>query len=254
MFRTRFTENILITILIFTFQYANCDVITIVACDTHANNLQTAVRNDLVNIRNEAAKIALYTKLDLKELIFDGDTMEPKTFLSTLRSLKFAKDDIVFFYFSGHGYRTYSKEEANFWPDLFFTKAGEGVDYSQVLQILSSKNPKFLLAIADCCNNYLDDLTAPPVIKQALKPNTTALEKNYKKLFLEMKGSILIASSSVSEYSWSYPKGAVFTLAFIQSLTEETTRKSDPKWQVILNKTTQRIKRHQTPIYLINTF
>lgn len=243
-----------LSLFVFSFFEAQADIIAIIACDTHAHNIENSVSEDLATIRAEAAKIALYTESDLKEIIFDGNNLQPKEFLKTLKGLQFTEGDTVLFYFSGHGFRTYSKDESILWPNLFFSDSGQGIDFAQVLAILGTKKQSLLVAIADCCNNYMDDSAAPPLVKGGVaKQNIETLKKNYKKLFLDTKGSILVASSSVSEYSWCYPKGAVFTLALIQSMHEETLRKSDPDWKTVLDKASYRIKRHQTPFYFINT-
>lgn len=239
---------------LFSFLKLDADIIAIITCDTHAHNIENSVTEDLATIRGEVAKIALYTESDLKEIIFDGNNLQPKEFLKTLKGLQFTEGDTVLFYFSGHGFRTYSKDESILWPNLFFSDSGRGIDFAEVLSILGAKRQGLLVAIADCCNNYMDDSTAPPLVKgEAAKQSVEILKKNYKKLFLETKGSVLVASSSVSEYSWCYPRGAVFTLAFIQSMHEEVLKKSDPDWKTILDKASYRIKRHQTPFYFINT-
>jgi hypothetical protein len=236
----------------FFLQPLQGDIIAIIVCDTHAGNIENAVIMDLNNIRAEAQRIAEYTESDLKEMIFDGASLDPSDFLTTLKSLKFSANDSILFYFSGHGYRTYAKDDKIPWPNLFFSDSGKGIDYTQVLKILTAKNKRLLLAIADCCNNFMDDDIAPPVVKKDIKSkrDIERMKVNYKKLFLE-KGNILVASSDISELSWCYNRGAVFTLALLEILQEEAQHKKSPTWKSILNKTSEKIKKHQTPVYLI---
>lgn len=240
--------------LSFSFiQRSYADVIAIIACDTLAYSIDRAVNNDLNNMREEAQRIAFYTKQNLRELIFDGHQLNSNYFLDTLNSLTFTEHDIVIFYFSGHGYRTHSKGDSVPWPNLFFSISNCGVDYALVLEILASKNQRFLLAIADCCNNFLEEDVAPPVISKKLstKAESSRIAINYKKLFLETEGKILITSSDVSELSWCMMRGALFTLAFLDNIHEETLKRKSPSWESILQNSSKKILKHQTPIYQI---
>jgi len=237
-------------------QTGHTDIIAIFACDTYAQNIEKAVQNDLRNMRDEAQRIAMYTQQDLKELIFDGDSLRPRQFLNTLKSLSFTEDDIVLFYFSGHGYRTHSKSDNIPWPNLFFTRSGYGIDYDQVLDILSAKNQRFLFSIADCCNNFMGQDTAPPVFKKKTmsKAEYSLVKENYKKLFLETRGQILVTSSDVSEFSWCMTRGAIFTLAFLDYIQDETMNATSPSWDSILMNTRSKVLKHQTSYYYIATY
>ena len=169
-----------------------------------------------------------------------------------LNQLSCAEDDVILFYYSGHGYRTASKKD-NPWPSLYFSISGKEVDFHNICQKLAAKKPRFLLAIADCCNNVLPESGAAPLVPlyASSKSQHTRIKHNYRRLFLENNGSLLVASSSVGEYSWCYQKGAVFTLALLDSLKALATAKS-ASWEALLDTTAEAIADHQTPFYLLS--
>lgn len=227
------------------------ELILFLNCDTQASKLENSVFNDLQNIRDEALRISHYTGMQIQEIIFDGSDLEPKSVFKSLKKLKVNSDDVILYFFSGHGYRTPSRGE-NPWPYLYFSKYDHGVDYEKILEILSNKHPKLLLALADCCNNILEERYAPPVYKlSGSKKNEEKIANAYKKLFLETEGEILITSSEIGEFSWCIPKGALFTTAFIDEIRLETGW-SDASWERIILRASYRVKKYQKPFYLIS--
>ncbi len=224
------------------------ELIVCIVCDTYAENISEAISQDFDQIRKEAARISKHTGLDLSEWLITGENLRAKTVLKTLRNLYFQPDDIVLFYYSGHGYRTKSKKTP--WPNLYFSLDKEGVDFEQVISILQKKQPRLLLAIADCCNNIVEEQYAPPLVKGDVMPKSNKwVEKNYRKLFLETKGSILIASSGVDELSWCIARGALYTLGLIDSIKRGTESSKGAEWSLILDRAARSVKRFQTPYY-----
>ena len=104
------------------------ELVLLLNCDTEANNLEESVYSDLQNIRDEALRISHLTGMPIREISFQGYELNVKAVLNSLNSLKIKNDDVLIYYFSGHGYRTPSKKD-NPWPYLFFSKSGFAVDY-----------------------------------------------------------------------------------------------------------------------------
>lgn len=227
------------------------ELVLFLNCDTQAENLEQSVYNDLQNVRSEALRVSQYTGLPIREIAFEGSELNPKTVLNTLKKLKVSHDDVVLYYFSGHGFRTPSKG-SNPWPYLYFSGFDSGVDYDQIMRLLSQKYPRLVITIADCCNNVLEERYAPPVYKFiGSKKKEEKIADAYRKLFLETEGEILITSSEIGEYSWCIPKGALFTLALIDEIKVETG-KDDPSWERILSRASWKVKKYQKPYYTIN--
>lgn len=209
---------------------------TIIICDTHADNIGDSVEADLNRVRAELHRAAYYTKLNVREKLF-VDYQVDANVLSWLQNYPVNQDDVVFLFFSGHGYRTDSKE-GNVWPNLYFTPANRGIDFYQLTQIIKEKHPKLMIAIADCCNNVLPEAYAPQLIKNyslALSYRKPHVKNNYQKLFLHSYGTVIASSSIPGQYSWGTKSGGLFTLALFESLSEEVNSFS-PRWDALFTR------------------
>ncbi|MEM1281956.1 MAG: caspase family protein [Chlamydiota bacterium] len=225
---------------------------TIIICDTYAENIGDSVEADLNRVRAEIHRAAFYTKLNVREKIFI-DYQVDENVLQWLKNYEVSKDDVVFIFFSGHGYRTDSKTD-NTWPNLYFTPVNRGVDFHQLTQIIQNKSPKLMIAIADCCNNVLSEAYAPHLMKAhplALSYHKPNVKNNYEKLFLHSYGSLIASSSTPGEYSWGTKSGGLFTLALFDSLDHEVNS-FNPSWDVLLTRAQKTVLDRevgQTPQY-----
>jgi hypothetical protein len=228
------------------------ELVLFIVCDTMAINIEDSVYHDLENVRQECLRISEFSELPLREIAFTGGGLNPESVFKELKGFSVSPDDLVIFYFSGHGYRTDSKGE-NPWPNLLCSSSRTGIDYGKVVEILLSKQPRFLLAIADCCNHFMSGSFAPPVPDLAIKSfSSEQVRLSYRKLFLESEGAVLVTSSEVGEMSWCIPRGALFTLSLIDSLKIEAESPT-PSWELLLERASLKVKGYQHPFYLIHT-
>ena len=229
------------------------EIKAILLCDTKAQNLEKSVASDLKNWQAELQRISSGTGLPLVLYTFTNEKAG-KPFIAQLKEISIQEDDVVLFYFSGHGYRTNSKN-GNQWPNLYLTSDKIGIDFYAVFESLSAKKPRLLIALSDCCNNVLPEKSAPPVVPihayKHLKP-AAYQQANYKKLFLKTKGTILIGSSTPGEFSWGTQSGGLYTLAFLKFLLEDVSSPKPADWHVILDKAAKQVVGRdlgQTPQY-----
>jgi hypothetical protein len=227
---------------------------TIVVADTTDDSIGDSTAIDLFKMRREFKKVAQYTKMEHNLISISGQEVLPRNVLDSIEPLEFDQDDVVIFYYSGHGYRTESKE-GNPWPNLYFSIVGEGIDLSHIRDLLEEKNPRFLIVMADVCNSFVPDDFAPPLISKLWINGTDEqiIEANYRSLFMETEGTLLISSSEVGEYSWGTNSGGLFTVAFLQNL-QKTVKSSDyPEWEMILDQTAQLISDSQHPQWVFKS-
>ncbi len=224
-------------------------------CDIKAYDIRTSVISDIDFIKSEVGYIASVLELPLKIDLFTEDTLD-ETFPEKINEIKIEEDDIVFFFFSGHGYRTENKED--FFPYLYITDLKKGADFSHIITTLQNKNPRFLLALADCCNNIIPEKFAPPLMdryKCFMSVQNSDIAEYYNTLFLQTKGSILLISASPGELSWASKTGGLFTKALFYSLHQESAYSEVPDWNIILDQACLRIVDRnigQNPFYLLN--
>ncbi len=226
------------------------DLYSILLCDTYAANISESIENDSINMRKEISRIQLYTQMRSIEINFNGLDLFPSDIYEYLSNLQFNPDDVVIFYFTGHGYRTPSKIN-NPWPNLYCSIAGQGIDFREITNLLLEKNPRLLLSLCDCCNNSIPDPVAPDVVSRdwAYKLTESQVKSNYEKLYLETSGLIMIRSSEVGEYSWCNSKGAIYTLALLDSLQYYIRNYKDVYWDTILTGANKKVIKYQKPVY-----
>lgn len=222
--------------------------------DTASTDIGATVAPDLEHMHQQTSTIAKLLHINLEESTFIGPQVNSRQFFHALSSLKIDHDDLVIFYFSGHGYRTKSKDARDPWPNLVFSLEHAGVDFLDVVDIIKEKNPRLVIAIADSCNNYL----APgyiPVVKPAKKRLMRSLklpEANAHFLFIEPVGEILMSAASPGEVAWGTLKGGIFTNALLFSLSQAIDGPQLPDWAQIVLEASDSVLENQTPQNYIN--
>lgn len=243
-------------ILIYFFPCETAEIKAIMLCDIRAKHIEKSVASDLKNVEAALKKISSKSGISLSVKTFSNEYLK-EPFLSHIASLNIEKDDIIFFYFSGHGFRTESKKD-NPWSNLYLSRDQEAIDFKEIVHTLQEKKPKLLIAFSDCCNNVLPEDNAPPLYKiHAHKGQIfiSAEASNYKRLFHKTKGSILISGAAPGEFSWCTKNGGLFTLAFFQSLEDEAKFPRPAEWQYILDRAALKIVKKelgQTPQFVLD--
>lgn len=164
---------------------------------------------------------------------------------NSISALNVGANDIVVFYYSGHGYN----DETNVWPTLTLNDAG--IQEIEILKRLKKVNAKakLTLCIADCCN------------KPFRSRNTSSVAYSYetdesavKKLFTSFKGkkTIIISASKQGQYSWSdQEQGAIFGMSFRQAV--RNVAYEEATWDMVMEKakaqTMRRAPELQIPQY-----
>ncbi len=167
-----------------------------------------------------------------------GSSFIYENMVNVLDKLSVQPNDIIFFYYSGHGYNE-DQRETN-WPSMKFP---EGFfPFDMVNQKLASSSARLVVSMADCCNKH-QGLQAP--ISEDLKIIETVDEnqkKNYANLFLDSKGVVLVASCKRGQVSYTHPeKGSYFTSSFIESLTYAINYAKDLNWETLLTDAQRRL-------------
>lgn len=241
----------LATSLSFSANAAN--LIAIIASDTLDTKIGASVQADFDHMRQQMQKAANYTGLSLKETLIKGDANTPQVLLQKIKEIKATKDDVIVFYYSGHGFRTQSKGDSP-WPNLYFSHSGkkdsygqfdgEGLKYELVMLKLMEKNPRFLLTMTDICNSFISESYAPPMVNRAFfaaAAPEAKIRENYRHLFLEEAGMINLTSAKIGEYAWGGSRGGEFTNAFIDSLANETQYAQLANWHTVIDNATMTV-------------
>ncbi len=159
---------------------------------------------------------------------------------SELNSLNVEFNDIVIFYYHGHG-GNYSNNNAEIkWPNM--SLLDKSLPHTDVQANLEEKcaPAKLVLCIADCCNSF--------VYKQNPQVNTmeTRFNDNIKKLFTGFSGQkfIMISASKPGQYGWSASTGSIFGDYFRGAINYYSETTSNPTWENVLSKAQYDTKSH----------
>ncbi len=227
--------------------------------DYDSSELLPALKFDIANLRREAREISSNTGLKIIETILVGSEARTATVLAKLKALNAGSNDVIFFYFTGHGFRMPSKG-IDPWPFMYFAKEHKAIDFSEVHEIISRKNVRLRILIIDGCNNVLTENSVPTVKNVIYSSSLTRLVRdNYRKLFLDSEGTISMAACQPGQTSLALKNGSLYTLSFLQCLHVAVKKKGNfLDWQGLLDETTDMaiawaiaINEEQHPIFLI---
>ena len=182
-------------------------------------------------------------------------------YLRTIGNLSCGKDDIVIFYYSGHGGRSPKETQDPFpWMQLVVDpyrtpwNASQYYSLSQVLKRIEAKQPRLSIVLGDLCNSLSNAIPQKdvPEMKGATKISKAPCDF-YKDLFLKVKGSIISSSSKPGETSAAFSDGGAFTICFTEALQIMVSNNMEPDWETLLEGTKIRTSKvtqgKQNPIY-----
>lgn len=191
-------------------------------------------------------EIANQSGLTFYPKIIDGYNFNKSSLLAAIDNLKPGKNDVVVFYYNGHGFRF--ETDTDPYPRLALSvnidsreavKDNYSIPLSEVYNKIKSKNARLSIIIGDCCNSF-----APPkpVYRSAVTASSanTISTMNCNQLFLFSKGNIIATSATKGEYAlYDVGPGGVgfFSNALLNSLDYYlSTFSTNPNWNDVLVK------------------
>jgi len=218
---------------------------------TEDRTIGDVVEKDLRKVKRLVQSISKYTGLKLNEKTITGNNLNYSNVIAAL-DMSISKEDVVFFYYSGHGARTYHKKTK--WPSLALegmtTPVNKLLDLDIIIAKIQEKNPRFFMVIADTCNN--------PVEGEGNKNiEVLSASKNYQELFLKYYGHIIASSSKPGQKSWGNNTGSFFTNNFLNQLSIALRSQKVANWHSIMDESERVIQipgtnKVQTPQSDIN--
>lgn len=173
------------------------------------------------------------------------DSQFNKTTLdSVVNNLYSSGNDVIFFYYCGHGFNETSSSRQ--YPKLSLG----GMDGTRskwledVYYVLRQKNHRLLITIAEACNKVYE-VQSVRNGPGSFGPHSTYSKNaaNYNKLFSQ-SGDYLCSSSKREQASWFDNGWGYFTDCFINAFNRETSEiTSSPSWDNIFATTT--LKTHE---------
>lgn len=239
----------------------------VVFCDTNDKNIGVNKESERKITMNEMQTIACCLEefgYDSEFTEYYGNNCNKSNLMKVINNLSIGSEDVVFFYYGGHGTHALNNENDKF-PQMCL-----GEDYQEnfvpvtlVKNVIMKKNPRLAVILTGCCNKEQRGITIKSVVAESENYTKEAdLDKNaLKKLFLESTGLVVMTSSKVGQYSYSGKEGGVFCLTFWIAMEYVGKGKLMPDWSNICEVVKQNVAQipintnegivHQEPYYEI---
>ena len=208
-------------------------------------DIGASCKKDYDNIMTEMKSIAKNLGIQLKNYDVMGDKYSRDAVKQTLQDLKPGATDVVFFLYSGHGFR-FDDQKSPF-PAIALN-ASEYDDIrknflfmNEIYKEICAKNARLNIVLSDCCNTPIG-INTPAARKDGTLYSRA--NKNYSlsrlgQLFLQARGNMLSTAASPGETSICDMTGGYYTVAFIRALRKEinATNQQAVSWNSIVNNT-----------------
>lgn len=206
--------------------------------DTDDFRLGSAIRITEGQLKGFAEKISRHTEMKSEITIVKGADLSVEKLHTTLNHLQAGEKDVIFFYFSGHGWNNSESE----YPML--KMGGEGITLENSIGLeeiytgLLEKKARMTLAFAEACNESKS-------FEQKISSGGEADHIIYnmsadkvRPLFRQTKANIIMSSSQRGQRSFSTPFGGYFTNTFCKTFEKMTAREylEVPTWEGILEE------------------
>lgn len=200
----------------------------IVFADTEAENIGEGCQKNYNNIRKLLNEIAKNAELKLKPYYFASEDCTTENLKNVLNSLEMATEDVVVFYYTGHGEGT---KKSN-WPNLKISQDGktDKLNLKTIDELIAEKKPKSQIVIGECCNKPSDSF----VINQGIGRGELKFRKRYKELFNTEAKVLICASAKGTPAYINDEEGGVFYKVFEDILFQELAKNDAASWKSLL--------------------
>jgi len=229
------------------------------------DSYETELRENYKALISLTNSIASTTKMRIEPHHYFNSTKPIK-----LDEITVNQKDVVFFYFLGFGYNNNTRQDGNKvdrFPSFYLrAKNKQLTKLKQVAMNFKKSNPRLVICVADCSNDWLNKkedvemnfLDNPKTrsfepaqvwVKKLEKLSQTELKKQWKQMFLQTEGVVLMSSTKATQSAWMTERnGSLFTYRF-----ENLLRKSPHNWKSLLQNsmisTSKDSKKQQVPQY-----
>lgn len=229
----------------------------IIFANTLDPQIGPSVLVDYNSISIEANTIAAATGLNLKKYFYKDNLCSNINLRYVLEHMETSKDDVILFYYSGHGTR--SSQDASEFPQMCLG-SNRDVDFyplEKVLQKLSEHPARLRIILGDCCNNIVSWVKPKNYSSRSVTTLSDEPVNFYNSLFANNRGFLIASSSKKGEVSiGNNAYGGFFTYFFLRALELYASKGMTTTWDKIMSTTQtatyESLKGEQTPIYAVN--
>ena len=236
----------------------------LIACDLTSKEIRPGSRADLIRMKKSCIAIARQLGITPKITTLQGKKFSVKRVSNWLNAIPKQANDIVFFYYSGHGGRYNTLKDP--WPFLIFPlpknpRKAKTLMGGSVYKLLAQKKPRLSIIIFDCCNNFFQSKDAAGAVSPVPPMITSSpILPGLKTLFLQSRGIITSCAARPGEIAITTVRGAItggiFTTGFLFSL-KYFAQQPAPTWDQVFTGAATCCQRYthgkQNPKFTIKT-
>jgi hypothetical protein len=219
------------------------------------SNIAESCKKDFANMKTFLTDVTNDLKIPMKVYDVEFYAKDSKKFIS---NFKCGPNDIVFYYYSGHGFR-YDDQDV-VWPYMNVCKSNNdpmetcALSLNWVFQEIQKKGPRLTISMGDCCNSLVGMNEPKMSLSRSMTYRSQHVPEGYKKLFLETDGLVVASGSIPGQYSLGTEDGGMYTNSLIEVL-KNSRENASVSWKVVLAKavsiTENNSNKEQKPHFMV---
>ncbi|MEO1254402.1 MAG: caspase family protein [Bacteroidota bacterium] len=238
---------ILIALIAIPFNLQSQTLHALIVADSKEKNAGEARKQDVKHLMSLLNLVSDVTGYNLEphiiepgESILFGSNYDVPSITSLILGLKIEKEDIFFFYYTGHGTKSFKVDDPFARPHI---KGFEHkyLSLQMVQKLIQISQPRLSIVMGNLCNTYGGEDNPENRIFHQLdwttQPKLTTQNRQQIKNLFRSKGQITSTSSMKGTYSYQSGDGGYFTKCFINSFYKRAEQNGLMSWNLILNET-----------------
>ena len=189
----------------------------LVICDDYIsaenNQIADGVKRDKAIVEKFLDRLKARGIVKVEASVLEGKNASSTNVRTAMKNLKVGSDDLLFFYFSGHGGMEKGK------TFLYFTDE-EAVSRDELTQLVEGKKARFSIMFTDACSSSIESVSAPKSLKGGFKKGMSddAFDPVFKELLHNYRGLLHMSAAKEGQYATGTDTGGIFTIAMVNEL------------------------------------
>ncbi|NUB25278.1 caspase family protein [Azospirillum brasilense] len=202
----------------------------VIAADTDDPKIGGGAKENAKKMEQLIDSAAKLVRLKPNTIRLQNEKFNCEGINEALGDLQIGADDVVMFYYSGHGYRLFNDQSR--FPRLACSRNPVGnPQLEDAAMTLRTRKARLVIAIADSCNSFLGQVPAMMSGPEG--------EAALRRLFDGYQGTLILAGADYGQFSWYTQSGGVFSAQLFDALTNELEKQDSARWERVITAATR---------------